>query len=371
MDDKKIKVAITHGDANGVGYELIFKTFNEPDMLQLCTPVIYGSPKLAAYHRNALEMQANFSIIKDADEAIDGRINMLTTFDEDVKVELGTPTKESGEAAIKAIDRAIEDYRQQKFEVLVTAPMTMQHVNTDGKLFHTQSEYIANRIDNQVKPLYIMTNRGLRIASVTNKMPISEAAKTITTEAIVEQTNTFITALKRDFRVSAPRIAVLSLNPYKGENSSVGKEENEIIKPAIEIINQKSPVAFGPYNPETFFANRQYEMFDGIMAMYHEQAVLPFSLISSEQPVCLTAGLPVVHTYTNDDCLFQHAGKGDADEKAIRDAIYLAIDIIRNREDYDRPFDNPLPKLYHEKKDEGDRPRFAVKKNEEQANSEE
>lgn len=360
MEDRKIRVAITHGDTNGIGYELIFKTFNEPAMLDICTPIVYGSPKTAAYHRNVLDMQANFTIIKSADEAVDGRINMLTAFDEEVKIDMGEPTKESGEAAIKALDRAMKDFQDGLFDVLVTTPMTMSEIKGDSYPFKSQNEYITKYVSPNNKPLRIVTNRGMRIAIVSNS-PMAEICNTISKDAIESKANMFAEILRRDFRISQPRIAILSLNPKSEQNGKFGKEEEEIIKPAIESINEKRPIAFGPYAADEFFTTQQYEAFDGILAMYYDQAAAPFKLLSTGNGVCLTAGMPLVHTYSNHDCGFADAGKGTADETSFRDAIYLAIDIARNREEYDRPMANPLKKLYNEKRDDGDKNRFHTK----------
>ncbi|MBO5612446.1 MAG: 4-hydroxythreonine-4-phosphate dehydrogenase PdxA [Prevotella sp.] len=365
MENRKIRVGITHGDTNSVGYELIFKTFSEPALLDLCTPIVYGSPKIATYHRKVLGIEANFTIIRNAEEAHSGRLNILTTIEEDVKMDMGMPTKESGDAAIRALDRAMKDYQEGLFDVLVTTPMTLDKIKDEGYPFNSQVDYITKYVDTTNKPLKIITNRGLRIAFATDKMPISEVSGAISQELISDKLTVFAETLKRDFRISQPRIAVLALNPKSSENGKNGKEEEEIIKPAIDKVNEARPIVFGPFAADEFFTCRQYEAFDGILAMYYDQASAPFKLIASEDGVCLTAGMPIVHTYSSHDVDFAAAGKGTVDESSFRDAIYLAIDVARNRVSYDKPFANPLKKLYHEKRDDSEKVRFQIKENKE------
>ena len=215
MENRKIRVAITHGDTNGIGYEVIFKTFAEPAMLELCTPIIYGSPKVAAYHRNALGIQANFTIINSAEDAHSGKLNLLTTFDEEVKVELGNPSKEAGVASLKALDRAMEDYKKGLFDVLVTAPINKNNIQGDGFGFCGHTEYLEERAGG--KSLMILLNDIMRVALVTTHVPVKDVAKVVTKERIVEKAVVFNESLKRDFRISNPRIAVLALNPHAGD----------------------------------------------------------------------------------------------------------------------------------------------------------
>ncbi len=276
MDNRKLRVAITHGDTNGVGYEIIFKTFSEPTMLEMCTPIIYGSPKIAAYHRNALGMQANFTIINSAEDAHSGKLNLLTTFDNEVKVELGQPSKEAGKASLVALERAMEDYKKGLFDVLVTAPINKNNIQGDGFDFCGHTEYIENRVGNGNKALMILLSGQLRVALVTTHLPIKDVAKAITKEQIVEKAVIFNNSLKRDFRISNPRIAVLSLNPHCGDGGVIGTEEKEIIEPAIKELSEKGVYAFGPYAADGFFGHGTYDSFDGVLAMYHDLGLTPF-----------------------------------------------------------------------------------------------
>ncbi len=358
MENRKIRVAITQGDTNGIGYELIFRAFAGTEILDLCTPIIYGSPKIATYHDNALDLNSKFTIINDASEARDGRVNLLTVFDDDVKVELGTPTEESGNAGLRAIDRALADYQQGLFDVLVTAPID----NNDAFHFSGQSRYIEDHIECDGQGLSILTSDDLRVALVTRNLPLHQVAESITKENIEATAKKFYESLRRDFRISNPRIAVLSINPKAGDNGLLGNEEQEIIRPAIEELAKEDIEAFGPYATDRLFGTGDYDYFDGILAMYYDQGLAPFRAIAPDSGVNYTAGLPIVRTAPEVGASFDIAGRNEADATPMLHAIYLAIDIFRHRKEYDEAGTNPLPKLYHEKKDDSDKVRYAIPK---------
>ena len=361
MSDKKIRVAITHGDTNGIGYEVILKTFAEPAMLDLCIPIIYGSPKVAAYHRKALNLQTNFSIIENAKDAQEGRLNLLTSFEDEVKVDLGQPSPEAGQAALKALDRAMTDYRMGLYDVLVTAPINKNTIQSDMFHFRGHTEYIEQSVGEGQKALMILMNDTLRVALVTTHLPIKDVAKAITKENIIEKATIFSQTLKRDMRISAPRIAVLALNPHAGDGGVLGTEEQDIISPAIAELEQQGVLAFGPYAADGFFGSGTYAHYDGVLAMYHDQGLAPFKTLALENGVNFTAGLPIVRTSPDHGTAYDIAGKGIADEQSFRQAIYAAIDIYRNRQNYDEPLADPLPKLYHEKREDGEKARFTIK----------
>lgn len=362
MEEKTIRVAITQGDTNGVGYEVILKTFADPAILELCTPIIYGSPKIAAYHRKALNLETNFSIINNAEEARNGRVNLLACFDDEVKVELGQPSAEAGQAAFKALDRAMTDYRAGLFDVLVTAPINKATIQNPGFNFPGHTEYIETSVGDGKKALMILMNESLRVALVTTHLPIKDVSKAITKEAIIEKAKIFHLSLKRDFRISNPRIAVLSLNPHAGDNGLLGSEEQDVIKPAIDELEKQGIQAFGPYAADGFFGSNTYYHFDGVLAMYHDQGLAPFKTIALESGVNFTAGLPIVRTSPDHGTAYDIAGQGKADENSFRQAIYTAIDVYRNRHNYDEPLKSPLPKLFHEKRDDSEKVRFAIPK---------
>ena len=359
MEERKIRVAITQGDTNGVGYEVILKVFSDPNILELCTPIIYGSPKIASYHRKALNLEVPYTIINHAEEARDGRVNLLACFDDEIKIEIGQPSQEAGAAALKALDRAMTDYRSKLYDVLVTAPINKATIQSPGFHFPGHTEYIETSVGEGQKALMILMNETLRVALVTTHLPIKDIAKAITKEGIVEKATIFHKALKRDFRISSPRIAVLSLNPHAGDNGLLGSEEKDIILPAIEELADKGIQAFGPFAADGFFGSGAYDRFDGVLAMYHDQGLAPFKTIALESGVNYTAGLPIVRTSPDHGTAYDIAGKGIADENSMRQAIFTAIDVFRNRQFYDEPLQNPLPKLFHEKREDGDKARFA------------
>lgn len=275
MEERKIRVAITHGDINGVGYEVILKTFADPTMLELCTPIVYGSPKIAAFHGKTLSIDTPFTVIRNARDAQDGKLNMLAVVDDETKIELGTSTPESGEAAKVAIDKALEDYKAGLFDVLVTAPVSKNSI----KGFNGHTNYIEKSLNDGKKGLTILTNDDLRVALVTNHVAIKDVAEAITKQIIIEKAQLFLQSLKRDLRISNPRIAVLALNPRCGEDGALGDEEQEIIMPAIKELEEKGLQVFGPYPADDFFGNGDYFRFDGVLAMYHDQGQTPFKAL--------------------------------------------------------------------------------------------
>ena len=338
MEERKIRVAITHGDTNGIGYEIILKAFEDSGMLELCTPIIYGNPKIASYHRNALHLETPFTNIKNAEDARPDKLNMLSAFDNEVKVEFGSSTPESAEAARKALQRAKEDLKNGLYDVLVQAPVVS-----------------SNTPDPNDKSLLIMFANDIRIALATNHLPLKDVATSITSDKLVEKCRLLHTSLKRDFRINNPRIAVLALNPQ------LGAEEENIISPALKTIEDEGIQAYGPYTANEFFGNDLQHNFDGVLAMYDDQGNAPFKTLAHEYGVKMKAGFPFVITTPDQDPSFDIAGKGVADPTSLRHAIYAAIDIFRNRTNYDEPLANPLPKLYHEKREDSEKARFAVR----------
>ena len=357
MEDRKIRVAITHGDTNGIGYELIFKTFAEPEMLELCTPIIYGSPKIAAYHRKAMNTQANFSIINKAEDAHDGRVNLLACFDDEVKVDLGIPTKESGAAALKALARAMTDFRSQLFDVLVACPVNPASMSDANFTYRGLKHYSETSIGDGAKAVKMMINESMRIALATDGLAIKDVPSHITEELLMAKLRTVNEAMKRDFRLSNPRIGVLALN-----STANGEEEKNIIGPAVCKAADEGINAYGPYAADEYFGENIYDAFDVTLAMYDDQAIIPFTTLMQNDGIYYVASLPLVCTAPAQTPSFDAAGQGISDESALRHAIFEAIDIVRNRAEYDEPLANPLQKLYHEKRDESEKVRFAIPK---------
>ena len=360
MEERKLRIAITHGDTNGIGYETIFKAFADPAMLELCTPIIYGSPKIAAYHRKTLDLQVNFNIINQASEARDDKFNLLTSFDEEVKVDLGTSTPISATAARVALKRALDDFNKGLFDVLVTAPVATNPVDNDDTATVSTRQQIEHQLGHDGKSLSIHVNGDLRIASITNEIPLGDALREIRKDLIVEKATVLNECLRRDFRLSNPRIALLQVNPQEGA------EEEEIIKPAINELHNTGVGVYGPYPADEFFSRYDHLHFDATLAMFYEQAMIPLRMLADNDRVVVSAGLPLVHTTPGQTPQFDIAGQGIANEQQLRDAIYLAIDIFRHRAEYDEPLSNPLKKLYHEKRDDSEKVRFTIPKKHDQ-----
>ena len=349
---EKLRVGITHGDINGVGYEVILKAFENPTMLELCTPIIYGSPKVATYHRKAIDCPTNFTIISNANEAHHAKLNILTCVDDELKVELGIPSQEGGKAALDALERALADYREGLIDVLVTAPINKHTIQSDDFRFPGHTEYIQERVGEGEKALMILMKDELRVALVTGHLPINAIASTLTKELIQEKLTIFEQALRRDFLIDKPRIAVLALNPHAGDGGLIGTEEQDIIIPALAEMKEKGMFCYGPYPADGFFGSEQYTKFDGILAMYHDQGLAPFKALAMEEGVNYTAGLPIVRTSPAHGTAYDIAGKGIASKASLCHAIYTALDVYRNRIFFDEARENPLKKQYHEKRDD-------------------
>lgn len=355
MEERKIRVGITHGDINGIGYEVILKAFSDPTMLELCTPVVYGSPKVAAYHRKAMDIQTNFSIINAASEIQDGRLNIMNCIDDELKVELTKPTPEAGQAALAALERAMGDYQEGLFDVLVTAPINKHTIQSNTFHFPGHTEYIEQRVGEGQKALMILLKNDFRVALVTGHLPVSEIAHELSKELIQEKMAIFHRSLKYDFGIDSPRIAVFSLNPHAGDNGLLGKEEQNIIIPAIKEMTAKGIQCFGPYPADGFMGSGNYTHFDGILAMYHDQGLAPFKALAMDEGVNFTAGLPIVRTSPAHGTAYDIAGKGIASEDSFRQAVYVAIDVFRNRCMEREISARPLRKQYYEKRDDSDK----------------
>lgn len=355
MEGRKIKVGITHGDINGIGYEVILKAFSDPVMLELCTPVIYGSPKVAAYHRKAMDISTNFSIVVSAANAQDGKVNIVNCIEEELKVELTKPTVEGGKAALMALERALAEYREGLFDVLVTAPINKHTIQSDSFHFPGHTEYIQERAGEGKEALMILLKGDFRVALVTGHIPVSEIASHITKELIQKKLQIFHRSLKQDFGIDNPRIAVFSLNPHGGDNGLLGSEEQDIIIPAMKEMVAQGIQCFGPYPADGFMGSGNYMHFDGILAMYHDQGLAPFKALAMDEGVNFTAGLPVVRTSPAHGTAYDIAGKGIASEDSFRQAVYVALDIFRNRCIEKEISARPLRKQYYEKRDDSDK----------------
>ena len=337
-----IKVGITHGDINGIGYEVIIKTLLESHMLEICTPVIYGSPKVAAYHRKALNIDnLSFNHVRNVNEANSKRINIINCIDDNVRVELGKSTREAGESSFNALDAACIDLEHGLIDVLVTAPINKDNIQSEHFNFPGHTEYLAKRFktDNYVM---LMVSETMKMGVVTTHMPLSEVAKNITKEAVLSKLRIIARSLQQDFSINKPRIAVFGLNPHAGDNGLLGNEENDIILPAIIQAKKEGIIALGPYPADGFFGSEDYRKFDAILAMYHDQGLIPFKMASFEHGVNYTAGLPIIRTSPAHGTAYALAGADKASPESFRQAMYLAVDIFKNRKTFKEISKNPL-----------------------------
>lgn len=352
--NSNIRVGITHGDCNGIGYEVILKALEDDRILELCMPVVYGSAKVAAFYRKSIDLPpVSFQQIKNGAELRDGQYGIVNVVGEDLKVEPGVASKAAGEAAVAALEFAVNDLKEDNIDVLVTAPINKSTVQSDVFSFPGHTEYLENRLGGEesdgAKALMILFNDKIRVALVTSHLPLSQVPATLTKELIQEKIRQFDFSLRRDFGIHRPRIAVLALNPHSGDGGLLGTEETEVIIPAIESVRQDRILAFGPYAADGFFGAALYRSFDGVLAMYHDQGLAPLKALGMEEGVNFTAGLPYVRTSPDHGTAYDIAGKGEADGGSMRAAIYAAIDIARHREAYDEAYANPLRKQYFEK----------------------
>lgn len=350
MEDKMIRVGITHGDINGIGYEVILKTFSDQRMTELCVPIIYGSSKVAAYHRKALDLPAvNINVVSRAEEAGLNRVNIINCVEDDIKVELTQSTPVAGRAAYKALEAAVADLKSGAIDVLVTAPINKHNIQNAQFHFPGHTEYLEQTLGDGQKALMILMTDTLRVALVTGHIPVSQVPSQITVENIVTKLQVFNQSLKQDFMIIKPRIAVLALNPHAGDNGVIGNEEAEIIKPAMEEAERLGVMSFGPFPADGFFGSKMYEDFDGVLAMYHDQGLAPFKALAMEEGVNYTAGLPFVRTSPAHGTAYNIAGKNLASESSFRQAVYTALDVYRSRQSYREATAHPLRKQYFDK----------------------
>jgi len=334
-NDDKIRVGITHGDINGIGYEIIIKTLLDNRIIELCTPIVYGSSKVAAYHRKALNIDNfSFNVINFPDEANPKRANIINCIDEaNTKVELGKPTSVSGIASLRAIERAISDLKAEKIDVLVTAPINKHNIQSKDFNFPGHTEYLASRFNAQ-SFLMLMVSEIMKVGIVTGHIPVSQVSEQITTESVLTKIRLLNKALIEDFAVRRPVIAVLGLNPHAGDDGIIGTEDAEIITPAIQKAKEENIMVIGPFPADGFFGSGSFSKFDAVLAMFHDQGLAPFKAISFEDGINYTCGLPIIRTSPAHGTAYEITGKNEASTSSFRQSIYVAIDAFNNRKNY-------------------------------------
>ncbi|MCE3295661.1 MAG: pdxA [Crocinitomicaceae bacterium] len=338
-----IRVGITIGDINGIGPEIIIKALRDNRILQDCIPIIYGSTKTISHHKKLIHgEELTYQSCKNATEAVAKKVNVVNVWNDEIKFDLGQSTETGGKYAFLSLEKATEDLAANKIDVLVTAPISKDGIIKAGFQFPGHTEYLAH-LSNQEEVLMLMVNGNLRVALVTTHLALKEVASTLTKDKIVQKIKMLESSLKKDFGLIRPKIAVFGLNPHAGENGKMGDEEQNIITPAIQQAKSEGILAFGPYPADSFFGSGSVREFDGILAMYHDQGLTAFKALAFEEGVNYTAGLPIVRTSPDHGTAFDIAGQDKASEQSMRSAIYLALDIYRNRQFVKEISTNPLP----------------------------
>lgn len=337
---QKVKVGISIGDFNGIGPEIIMKALKDKGVIDFFTPVIFGSGKLFTYQKNIFKLQINFNYITEASQAQGDKINMVNLTKENVNVDLGKPTKESTQMAIDSLEAATAALLNGEIDVLVTAPINKDEMMKLGFTHAGHTGYLEEKF--QKKGLMFLVTQDLKVAVSTHHIPISEVAQSISKEKIKKQLKILNQCLIEDFQVQKPKIAVLGLNPHAGDGGVIGKEEIEIIAPAIQEVFDNGVLAFGPYPADSFFQPEKYKSFDAVLAMYHDQGLAPFKTIAYEEGVNYTAGLPVIRTSPDHGVAYDIAGKNVADEQSFTEALFAAVKIYKNRKEYNDLMANRL-----------------------------
>ena len=333
---RKVIVGITQGDGNGIGYEVIIKALADERMLDLCTPVVYGSSKIFGFYKKQIHEVENINtnVVNSAKDVHHKRVNIVNCLPENVFVEPGQPTAESAKSAMMSLSRAVEDIKAGHIDVLVTAPINKKAMSGEGFAHTGHTEYLEKEFGVDEVAMIMVSDR-LRVGVLTGHVALKDVPAMITMDKILKKLRLMKSALQRDFCVDAPKIAVLGLNPHCGDGGLLGDEEQQVILPAIKAANEEGIMAFGPYSSDGFFALGNYEKFDAVLAMYHDQGLAPFKALAFEDGVNYTAGLPVVRTSPDHGTAYEMAGRDMADPRSMKAAIYAAIDIFNRRADYD------------------------------------
>lgn len=354
-----VRVGITHGDINGVGYEVIVKALDDNSITELFTPIIFAYPDLLEQAKEQLQLNdLSFHVITTASEAKPGKVNVLPLPSPQPELKPSLIDGKAGESAVEALELAVDALKNNDIDVLVTAPISKEAVQSESFNFPGHTEFLQARFGDTSEgneALMILCNDKIRVALQTVHVPISKVAESISTENIIKVARNFSDTLKMDFGLSRPTIAILSLNPHAGDGGILGTEESEFIQPAIDELKKQGIMAFGPFPSDGFFGHGSYKKFDGILAMYHDQGLAPFKTIASNSGVNFTAGLPIVRTSPDHGTAFDIAWKGVAEGNSMREAIYTAIDIFRRRNRYQEASANPLKKHVVEKPDRSER----------------
>ncbi len=339
-EQEKITIGISIGDVNGIGGEIILKTFEDSRMLDFCTPIIFGSVRLISFYKKHLKSDINFHGIDNINEVVANKVNVLNVWKEPIEIKFGEENNTGGEYALKSLESAVRELKNNKIDVLVTAPINKTNIQSENFNFPGHTDYLAKELGGE--SLMLMISEELRVGLLTDHVPLKEIVQHLTNDHIVKKINTIHKTLIEDFGISKPKIAVLGINPHTGDNGVIGNEDNTILRPVLSDIKKSGKLVFGPYAADSFFGSDNYKNFDAVIACYHDQGLIPFKTLAFGKGVNFTAGLNRIRTSPDHGTAFDIAGKNIAREDSFREAIFAAIKIYRNRNEYKTLTSNPL-----------------------------
>lgn len=341
MSDEKVKIGISQGDVNGIGLEVILKTLMEPTICEICTPVLFSSQKTVSYYRKVLGFEEfNFNPIRDFSQFNNKKVNVFICYEEEVNIEMGKTSDVGGKYALISLEKATEALLNKQVDVLVTGPIHKHNIQSPEFNFPGHTEYLGAKLGGE--PLMLLCSDDLKVAVVTGHVPVKDIAQKITADKVYSKINQLYKSLVQDFGVRKPKIAVLGLNPHAGDNGVIGNEDKDSILPAVQKASNENKLVYGPYSADGFFGNGTYKQFDAVLAMYHDQGLIPFKSISFGNGVNYTAGLEYVRTSPDHGTGYDIAGKNLANEESFKKALYTAIDIFKNRKLHAEITENPL-----------------------------
>ena len=340
--EEKIKLGISVGDLNGIGPEIILKTFEDYRMLEFCTPVIFASIKVMSFFKKHFNSEINFHGINEGDQIIDGKINVFNVWKDNVAIEFGKEDTSIGKFAVKSLEKATQKLKQGDIDVLVTAPINKHTIQSETFNFPGHTNYLAKALGGN--SLMFMVTDELKVGLLTDHVPVKEVPQHITEELIIDKIQTIFNSLIVDFKINKPKIAVLGINPHAGDSGVIGKEDDDILRPTLEKIRESGKLVYGPYSADSFFGSNNYKNFDAVIASYHDQGLIPFKTLTFGQGVNYTAGLNKVRTSPDHGTAYEIAGKGQADESSFKEAVFMGIQIYKNRNEYEEISKTPLKK---------------------------
>lgn len=342
QESSKIRVGISIGDLNGIGCEVILKTFEDQRILDFCTPVIFASNKTISQQKNELGITINYNGIHDAAKAVDGKINVVNVWKETPKLEFGVETKEGGAYAIKSLRAAVKALKEDKIDVLVTAPINKKNIQAEDFNFPGHTDFLAQELEGE--SLMFMVTDELKVGLLTDHIAVKDVPDAINPIVVRTKVRIIEKSLQMDFGIRRPKIALLGINPHSGDHGVIGKEDDEVLKPVIKEMSDAGHLVFGPYSADSFFGSDAYKNFDAILAAYHDQGLIPFKTLSFGKGVNYTAGLAKIRTSPDHGTAYEIAGKGKADNSSFKEALFTALKIFKNRMEYEQLTENQLQK---------------------------